>query len=228
MRLKLIPATAALVLLFGCGDDSSGPSEDLNVTVNTPPAGGASASDTYAVTWASTSEGTVSLYYNTVAGPTGQMAVASGLPASGTHNWDLSGVADGTYFVRAIISSGQNTGSDWSDGALTVNHSGGEPGITVTAPGEGGATADTSFTVKWVSSGYVAGTVSISLDDDTDPSGGLVEIAADLDDTGEFVWDCSLFTEHTHQLGLQHWYSYRGPRWSQPRVLHNQTSRCRC
>ena len=194
MRLKLILATAAL-LLIGCGDDSSGPSDDLNVTVNTPPAGGASASDTYAVTWASTSEGTVALYYNTVAGPTGQMAIASGLPASGTHNWDLSGVPDGSYYVRAIISSGQSTGSDWSDGTLTVDHSGGEPGITVTTPGEEGATADLSFTVNWVSSGYPSGTVSISVDDDLDPSGGLVEIAADLQDTGEYLWDCSSFTE---------------------------------
>lgn len=195
MRLKLILLTGLILVLFGCGDDSSGPSGDLAVTVTAPPAGGASASDTYAVSWTSSSEGTVSLFYNTSATPMGQMAIASGLSASGTHNWDLSGVADGTYYVRALIASGQSTGSDWSDGTLVVDHSGGEPGITVTTPDEEGATADVSFTVMWVSSGYQTGTVSISVDDDTDPSSGLLEIVKDIDDTGEYIWDCSTFTE---------------------------------
>lgn len=197
MRLKAALTTATLLLIIapGCGDDPGGPSDELSVTVTSPPAAGASAAEVYTVEWNSSSDGTVSLYYNTAATPVGQMAIAGGLSASGSHQWDLSGVADGTYFVRAIITSGQNTGSDWSDGTLTVDHSGGEPGITVTTPGEDGATADTSFTVKWVSSGYETGTVSISVDDDTDPSSGLVEVVKDLDDTGEYVWDCSSYTE---------------------------------
>lgn len=188
---------AGLLILFAvnCGEDSSGPSDDLSVTVTAPPSGGASAVDTYTVSWTSTSSGTVSLFYNTVAGPINQHSIASDLAASGSYSWDLSGVADGEYFVRAIITSGASTGSDWSDGTLTVNHSSGDPAITVTTPPESGASADTSFAVGWVSSGYSDGVVNIYLDTDTDPSSGLVEIAKTLEDTGEFIWDCTSFTE---------------------------------
>lgn len=196
MSWKKLMLTGLLILFaVACGDDSSGPSDELAVTVTAPPAGGASAVDTYTVTWTSSSTGTVSLFYNTVASPIEQQSIASGLSASGSHSWDLSGVADGVYYVRAIITSGPSTGSDWSDGTLSVNHSSGDPGITVTTPPEEGATADTLFSVNWVSSGYSDGLVNIFMDTDTDPSAGLVEIAKNLDDTGEFIWNCSSFAE---------------------------------
>ena len=195
MRKLLLLLAGLLLFAAGCGDESSGPSDDITVTVTAPPAAGASATDTYNVTWTSSSSGTVALFYNTAASPLGQVAIESDLAASGSYSWDLSGVPDGVYFVRALITSDQSTGSDWSDGALTVDHSGGEPGIAVTAPGEEGATADTTFTVTWVSSGYTEGIVTLSVDDDTDPSQGLVQIAADIQDNGSFVWDCSSFTE---------------------------------
>ena len=196
MNLKsLIPAVLLVVLAAGCGDNASGPSDELTVTVTAPPAGGASAVDTYTVTWTSPSQGSVSLYYNTVAGSTGQQTITTGLSASGSYSWDLSGIPDGSYFVRAIITSGSSIGSDWSDGTLSVDHSSGDPAITVTSPPEEGATADTSFTVKWVSSGYSSGIVDLYVDSDTDPSQGLVEIVKGLDDAGEYVWNCTSFTE---------------------------------
>jgi len=196
MIWKKLMLTGLLILFaVGCGDDSSGPSDELAVTVTAPPAGGASAVDTYTVTWTSSSTGTVSLFYNTVAGPIGQQSIAAGLSASGSYSWNLSGVADGEYFVRAIITSGASTGSDWSDGTLSVDHSSGDPAITVTTPVEEGASADTTFSVQWVSSGYASGIVNLYVDADTDPSSGLIEIAKNLDDSGEYVWDCTLFTE---------------------------------
>ncbi|MCK5036664.1 MAG: hypothetical protein KAS73_12285 [Candidatus Sabulitectum sp.] len=196
MNLKKLMLTGLLILFaVSCGDDSSGPSDALNITVTAPPAEGASAVDNYTVTWSSSSSGTVSLFYNDVAGPDGQRSIASGLSASGSYSWDLAGVPDGEFFVRAIITSGSSTGFDWSDGTLSVDHSSGDPAITVTTPPAEGASADTSFTVEWVSSGYSSGIVNIYVDTDTDPSSGLVELAVDLDDSGEFVWDCSLFAE---------------------------------
>ncbi len=193
---KILIAGVLILFAVGCGEDSSGPSEELAVTVTAPPAGGASAVDTYTVTWTSSAtSGTVSLFYNTVAGPIGQQQIASGLSASGSHSWDLSGIADGEYFVRAIITSGASSGSDWSDGSLTVDHSSGDPAITVTTPPETGASADTSFAINWVSSGYSSGIVNFFVDTDTDPASGLIEIAKNQDDSGEYIWSCASFTE---------------------------------
>ncbi len=191
---KLLLTGLLILFAVGCGEET-GPAEELVVTVTAPPVEGASAVDNYTVTWNSSSEGTVSLFFNTVAGPIGQQSIATGLAASGSFSWDLAGVADGDYFVRAIITSGPSTGSDWSDGTLSVDHSSGDPAITVTTPPEIGATADESFTVNWVSSGYSSGIVSIFLDTDTDPSTDLIEIVTALDDSGEYIWDCSMFTE---------------------------------
>lgn len=192
---KLISIGIIVLFALSCGEDPSSPSDELAITVTAPPSAGASAVDSYDVTWSSSSSGTVSLYYNTVASPLEQQSITSGLSASGSYSWDLSGVPDGTYFVRAIISEGASTGSDWSDGTLSVDHSGGEPGLTVTTPPVAGATADTSFSVNWVSSGYSNGTVDLFVDTDTDPSEGLIEITTGLDDTGSFKWNCKAFTE---------------------------------
>ena len=189
MTRKLLTA-ALCVLLLSCGDDPAGPSGSLSVSVTAPPAGGAQATDTYTVAWSGEGSGTVSLYYNTVQSPTDQQFIASGLPVSGSHQWDLSGVSSGDYYVRAIISSGNETAFDWSDGMLQVDHSEGEPGITVTQPPLEGAQAGDSFDVKWVSTGFSQGEVTLWYDADT-LAGDETEIAAGLSDTGIYTWNCS-------------------------------------
>ncbi len=115
MTRKLLTA-ALCVLLFSCGEDTSGPSDALSVTVTAPPASGAYATDTYTVSWSGEGNGSVSLYYNTEETPVGQQFIASGLSVSGSHQWDLSQVPSGTYLVRAVISSGMETASGWSQG----------------------------------------------------------------------------------------------------------------
>lgn len=183
--------TAFCVALLSCGDDPAGPSGALSVTVTAPPAGGAHATDTYTVEWTGQGNGTVALYYNTVQSPSGQKLIASGLQVSGSHSWDLSVVPNGSYYVRAVITSGMDAASDYSDGTLTVDHSQGEHGIVITAPPAEGAQADDSYTIQWVSSGFSEGTVTLWLDTDTLPDQGLTEIAAGLSDTGEYKWDCT-------------------------------------
>ncbi len=194
MTRKLLTALLCAALL-SCGDDPAGPSSNLSVTVTAPPSQGASASDSYTVEWTGQGTGTVSLYYNTVQGPAGQKLIASGLPVSGNHDWDLSQVPNGSYYVRALLSSGTETASDYSDGTLTVDHTQGEPGIVVTSPPAEGASANESYTVTWVSSGFTDGQVTLWFDTDTLPEQGLVEIAKGLPDTGEYVWDCSTVPE---------------------------------
>jgi len=188
-------ATAFCVALLSCGDDPAGPSETLSVTVTAPPAGGAEATDAYTVVWTGQGDGTVALYYNTVQSPTGQKLIASGLQVSGSHSWDLSQVPNGTYYVRAVLTSGMNAASDYSDGTLTVDHSQGEQGMVITAPPAEGAQADDTYSILWVSSGFPDGTVTLWFDTDTLPDQGLTEIAGGLPDTGEYKWDCTAVPE---------------------------------
>lgn len=179
------------LLLLSCGDDPSGPSGGLAVTVTAPPAQGASASDSYTVEWTGQGSGSVALYYNTVQSPSGQQFISGDRPVSGAFEWDLAAVPNGDYYVRAVLTSGMEAVSDYSDGTLTVDHSQGQPGITVTAPPAEGAMADGSYTVMWVSSGFQVGTVTLWMDTDTLPDQGLTEIASGLEDTGQYLWDCS-------------------------------------
>jgi hypothetical protein len=192
--------TAALcILLFSCGEDPSGPSGSLSVTVTSPPAEGAYATDTYTVNWAGEGSGTVALYYNTVQSPIGQQFIASGLAVSGAHQWDLSLVPSGDYMVRAIISNGLESASGWSQGALQVDHSSGDPGITITAPPPEGEVANESYTLRWASSGFVDGLVTLWYDTDTLP-GSEVPIAASLLDKGEYAWDCSSVPDGSYYI----------------------------
>ncbi len=198
MTRKLL-TSALCILLFSCGDDPSGPSESLSVTVTSPPAEGAYATDTYTVNWTGEGSGTVALYYNTVQSPIGQQLIASALAVSGSYQWDLSQVPSGEYLVRAIISSGMESASDWSDGSLQVDHSGGEPGITITAPPPEGDEANESYTLRWASSGFDDGLVSLWYDTDT-LSGGEVEIAKSLEDNGQYPWDCSSVSDGSYYI----------------------------
>lgn len=198
MTRKLLTA-ALCVLLFSCGEDTSGPSDALSVTVTAPPASGAYATDTYTVSWSGEGTGSVSLYYNTEETPVGQQFIASGLSVSGSHQWDLSQVPSGTYLVRAVISSGMETASSWSQGALEVDHSGGEPSLTITAPPPEGAIANETYTLRWVSSGFDQGLVSLWYDTDTLP-GEEVEIALDQSDNGEYLWNCASVPDGTYRI----------------------------
>jgi len=199
MLKKLTPAIILTALLFSCGEDTSGPSGALSVTVTAPPASGAYATDTYTVTWTGEGTGNVSLYYNTVESPIGQQFIASGLSVSGSHQWDLSQVPSGTYLVRAIMTSGMETASSWSQGALEVDHSGGEPSLAITAPPPEGATANETYTLRWVSSGFSQGLVSLWYDTDTLP-GGEMQIALDQPDNGEFLWNCASVPDGTYRI----------------------------
>ena len=198
MTRKLL-TSALCILLFSCGDDPSGPSESLSVDVTSPPAEGAYATDTYTVNWTGDGSGTVALYYNTVQSPIGQQLIASGLAVSGSYQWDLAQVPSGEYLVRAIISSGMESASDWSQGSLQVDHSGGELGITVTAPPPEGEEANESYTLRWASSGFTDGLVTLWYDTDTS-AGGEVEIAKSLEDNGMYAWDCSSVSDGSYYI----------------------------
>jgi hypothetical protein len=192
-------AAAMCVLLLSCGGDTSGPSDPLSVTVTAPPAAGAYATDNYTVAWTGQGTGSVSLFYNTQATPVGQQFIASGLSVSGSHYWDLTLVPSGEYLVRAVITSGMETASSWSEGALVVDHSGGEPGLTITAPPPEGDQADDFYTIRWVSSGFQSGLLTLWYSETNEP-GGEQLIDESLSDNGMHEWDCSGIPEGKYYI----------------------------
>ena len=136
------------------------------------------------------------LFYDTDTNPaSGLTPVAYDLDATGSYDWDCSLIQPGDYYIRAVASGGGSTASDYSDGTLTVDHSGGDPGMTVLTPPDCGDTADELYEITWVSSGFSDGMVDLYYDEDTDPDSGLVEIALDLTDSGSYNWDCSSVSE---------------------------------
>ena len=114
---------------------------------------------------------------------------------SGSYTWDCASVNEGDYYIRAVISETGSSASDYSDGALTIEHEGG-PSITVYTPPAGGAMADSTYGITWQSTWFDStATVDLYYDTDTVPSSGLQEIALDLSDDGEHEWDCSSVDE---------------------------------
>jgi hypothetical protein len=188
--------TAAALALVSCGSAPEGP-EGLSVTVTAPPSGGAQADSSYTVQWQSegaSGSATVLLYYDTDTSPSsGRILIASGQPATGQRAWDCSTVPDGAYYIQAVLSDGSQSASDYGDGPLIVNH--GNPAIVVTAPPAGGAEADTTYDIEWLTLGFGDPTIDLFYDTDTDPSSGLVEIVLDLDDDGSYSWDCQTVPE---------------------------------
>jgi hypothetical protein len=165
------------------------------VTVTAPPAWGATTDSVYTVQWAAEgpSGSTVDLYYDTDTLPgSGLQPIVDNLPYDDwEYVWDCTSVEPGSYYVYALLDDGQgNTASDYSDGTLGI----GDLFLWITTPGPGGATADTSFTIGWVSDGPDGRTIDLYYDEDTEPGSGLVEIVSDLVTSGSsdsYDWNCS-------------------------------------
>ncbi|SPD74472.1 exported hypothetical protein [uncultured Desulfobacterium sp.] len=118
---------------------------------------------------------TISLYYDT--DNTGQdgTLIVSGLKEDpdGTGNdeyvWDASQMADGSYYIYAVIDDGKGTPVvDYSDGVVNVTRS---PSIKVIQPDGANDYANSSFIIKWTDA---------DLDDN-----GMISLYYDTDNSGE-------------------------------------------
>jgi hypothetical protein len=87
----------------------------------TPPTGSSTT-----ISWTGSGAGTVSLYLATSPGGADEMQIASGLPVSGSYNWNSAGMAAGTYYIRARLNAASGV-----SGPLVVNQA---PVLTLTAP----------------------------------------------------------------------------------------------
>ncbi len=172
---------------------------EYTMEVTAPPAGGASADSTYTVEWTATGPAgaVVDLFYDVDTDPTTMSLIRENVPNGGSFTWNTMGVAEGEYYVYAIIhppgtdptDAGWRTAADYSDGTLTIDHA--DYYVMVTAPPEWGAQADDEYTIQWAAVAPSGTTVDLYTDDDTEPGSGLeaIELAVPWDDY-QYVWDC--------------------------------------
>ena len=109
--------------------NTGGGNQPPTITVTAPPAGGATADDSYNITWTSNDPDgdacTVDLYYDSDSSPGGETQIVSNTADDGSYVWNTSGVAEGSYYIYAVIDDGQGgTGDDYSAGVVTISHGG--------------------------------------------------------------------------------------------------------
>lgn len=147
--MRRFAVCTALVLAAACGD----PSEDLYITVTAPPAGGASADQSYIIQWTvgadEWQDPRVALYADTDTDPsTGLILLVDSLAIASTGwLWDCSDFPEDEYFIRAVLTQGGEERSDYSDGPLAVNHSplGNVQGLRL----DEDACSGTTVTLEW-------------------------------------------------------------------------------
>ncbi|MFO7949745.1 MAG: hypothetical protein R6U36_05175 [Candidatus Fermentibacteraceae bacterium] len=175
------PAVAAVsLLLASCGGTGS----DLDITITAPPAGGATADESYIVEWTLDTEGWadawVNIYVDTDLDPTsGLVLIAESLGVEQTgFNWDCATFPAGDYWVRGVIREGGYEESDYSDGVLTVSHT------STAAPDsvwvDAGSSSGTSVTVRWTA---VPDAESYDVEFDADSSGSWNTVAEAVEGT---------------------------------------------
>lgn len=116
------------------------------------------ADDSYSIAWNADgvdSSSTVKLYRdNNNSGFNGTL-IASGIKATtGSYTWNTSSMAEGTYYIYAVVSNSKNTNSAYARWPIVIDHSGG---------GGGGGTSPTISLSKTSMSFSGSGTQSFSV-----------------------------------------------------------------
>ncbi len=167
------------------------------VDVIAPPPWGAQAEDEYTIQWAAEapSGSTVDLAYDTDTDPSsGLVSIVTDLDWDDIqYIWDCSAAPEGEYYIYALLDDGAgSTTWDYSDGTLVIDRN--PLYLWITEPNPGGATADDSFNIEWMSQGPAGRTIDLYYDENQEPSSGLVEIIKDLvtaGSTDSYKWICS-------------------------------------
>ncbi len=181
------------------------------IELSTPPAGGATADESYTVEWTSDAPATetVDIFYAPDTSGAELYTAALDVPNSGSYDWSLVSVEEGTWWVYAVVAEDRGQGSDWSPGALTVEHESAYT-FTFTAPPPSGATADDSYTLAWDTDAPPSASVSLYYSTTTSPGGTLVLIAQGVANTGSFLWNCSSVPDGTYYILGVVWDASRG------------------
>ena len=106
--------------------------------------------DHFNITWLSNdtvSQAQVKLYYDTDDSGYDGILIQSSLDLTGNHNWDMSLLESGTYYIYAEISDGNSTKYTYAPGALILNRA---PSILFNSPvNASGESANNSFVIQW-------------------------------------------------------------------------------
>ncbi len=153
---------------------------------------------TYTINWLDYAggDGTISFYYDTDDSGENGALIVSGISennVSDQYVWDVSALAEGDYYVYAVLNDGVNpVVVDYSTGPVTLIDNE-EPTIQVLEP-NGDDTADTAFTITWTDQDADDSAI-ISLYYDTDgggEDGTLIENSISEDGVSDqYAWDVS-------------------------------------
>ena len=175
--------------------DSEGPV----INVSSPPAGEKIKGGTSRnISWSTTIEGfaispeSISIYYSTDSGATFPNTIASDIPNSGSHSWDIPRIDSGSVRIKVTgrdlienLSFGLNSGN------FTVDSS--PPDINIASPAaseqiRGGSTKN----ITWVMSDEGSGVSpeSVSIHYSTDGGANFPNaIAGNINNSGAYLWD---------------------------------------
>lgn len=171
------------------------------LTVTNPPAGGATADESYTVTWVTDAPGneTVDIFYAADTTATELYTAAMNVPNTGEYLWDCSMVEEGSWFVYAVVGENKGPGGDWSDGPLNITHES-EYTFSFTAPPPSGAVANDSYTLEWDTSAPPSAHVALYYGTSTEPGGSVELIVPDAPNTGSYYWITTNVPEGTYYI----------------------------
>ncbi len=185
---------------FGINQGASG-NHDPEIEVLTPSQTREPADESYTIEWSADDEDgdevRIDLYYDEDTNPDNGMTLIDGeLDNTGSYDWDCSEVEEGEYYIYGVAQDGRGgSADDYSEGTVLVRHEpqNHNPEIEVQEPEDEGEEADQEFTIVWHAEDEDGDEVLIDLyyDEDENPGNGMTLIADDLENTGEYVWDCS-------------------------------------
>ncbi|MEW5767291.1 MAG: fibronectin type III domain-containing protein, partial [bacterium] len=101
----------------------------MRLEITSPPVGGKTANHSFDITWTDLdpdNSNTISLYYDTDQVGYDGVLIAAGLSEddeTDSYTWDISGLAEGEYYIYGRMSHGLDTVSDYSKGSLKVDRS---------------------------------------------------------------------------------------------------------
>ena len=111
--------------MIACDD----PWEDMEITVISPPAEGATADISYLIEWTVSNteswyDTRIDLFADTDTDPSaGQVMIAESLSIESTaYAWECGLFPEGEYYIRALLYQGTWDTDDYSDGVLAVVH----------------------------------------------------------------------------------------------------------
>ena len=195
-------------------DYSNGPvtishNQSPNIQIVEPNGIDDQADDSFQIRWTDEdpdNDAAISLYYDINNSGQDGTLITGGLSendAIDAYTWNTTSLAEGSYYVYAIISDGVNSPvTDYSDGPVTVYHNE-SPIIQVLEPNGVDDTADHDFTITWTDNDPDNNaTIDLYYDANNSGEDGTLIIAglSEDDETDAYEWDTLSLANGTYYV----------------------------